>query len=414
MDRMNRADLAELIRSGESSFVDFKRDDLTPDGLAKALVAFLNHEGGHVFLGVEDDGSVSGLVRDAKRAEEWVMQVGRDRVRPAIIPSWQPVRWDDSTLVGVVSVPGDAPDKPYKAKRGGSRVTRVRAGTTTRDASLEEEERLYQRSGSLRYGVKPVIGSALGALDRRRLGDYFTRVLRGAAPATDDDDSWTSLLRNVDLLTGSSVPPTTTVDGMLLFGIEPRRYLPQSGIRALCFAGTDMDYAARDDQNLAGPLTPLIALDGSVLEPGLVDRGIEFVRRNTSPVAYLDVGRRIDRWEYPLEVVRELLVNALVHRDYSILGTDVDLLVFSDRLEVRSPGRLPNTVTAEGMRRGMRYARNQMLVNVMRDYGYVEARGMGVRAKVIPGMREHNGTEPDLIEEEHRFTVRLWKDAPRE
>ena len=88
--------------------------------------------------------------------------------------------------------------------------------------------------------------------------------------------------------------------------------------------------------------------------------------------------------------------------------------IYADRLEIQSPGRLPNTVTVAGMKSGMRYARNQALVNVMRDYGYVEARGMGVRNKMIPGMRAHNGTEPNLIEEEHRFTVRLWKDPPSE
>ncbi len=113
--------------------------------------------------------------------------------------------------------------------------------------------------------------------------------------------------------------------------------------------------------------------------------------------------------EFPEEAVREAVVNALVHRDYSIVGTDIMLVIYSDRLEVVSPGRLPNTVTLAGMRLGMRYARNQTLVNVMRDYGYVDARGMGIRNKIIPGMLAHNGTEPDLIEEEHRFTVRLWK-----
>ena len=106
----------------------------------------------------------------------------------------------------------------------------------------------------------------------------------------------------------------------------------------------------------------------------------------------------VDRWEFPEEAVREAVVNALVHRDYSIVGTDVMLVIFSDRFEVVSPGRLPNTVTPEGMRLGMRYARNQTLVNVMRDYGYVDARGMGVRNKIIPGMWSHNGTEPELIE----------------
>lgn len=121
--------------------------------------------------------------------------------------------------------------------------------------------------------------------------------------------------------------------------------------------------------------------------------------------------QRVDRREYPEEVVREAVVNALVHRDYSITGTDATLLIFSDRLEIQSPGRLPNTVTVDGMRSGMRYARNQTLVNVMRDYGYVDARGMGVRNKIIPGMLRHNGTTPDFIEEENRFTVRLWKQA---
>jgi ATP-dependent DNA helicase RecG len=86
------------------------------------------------------------------------------------------------------------------------------------------------------------------------------------------------------------------------------------------------------------------------------------------------------------------------------------LAIYSDRLEIQSPGRLPNTVTPKGMKAGMRYARNQALVNVMRDYRYVESRGMGVKNKIIPGMREHNGTEPDFVAEESRVTVRLWKE----
>jgi ATP-dependent DNA helicase RecG len=157
-------------------------------------------------------------------------------------------------------------------------------------------------------------------------------------------------------------------------------------------------------------LTPLNAADGTLVEIGLVEQALDFVRRNTTPTAYLEGGRRIDRTTYPEAVVREAVVNALVHRDYSIAGSDITLLLFTDRLEILSPGRLPNTVSVEGMKAGLRYARNQNLVNVMRDYRYVDFRGMGVRDKLIPGMRQHNGTEPDLIAEEFRFTVRLWKD----
>lgn len=413
---MTRLELIELIRNHENSGVEFKRDDITADRLAAEMAALLNREGGHILLGVEDDQTVSGLTRDRMKAEEWVMEAARSHVQPATIPSWETIRWDDDKVVGVVSLPADAPDKPYKAKRGSTWVTRIRVGTTTRDATREEEERLYQQSGQLQYELKPVPrapGTDVDTLDLRRLRDYFTRVLAGTAPSDDDVGAWSTLLANLDLATASIGRTTATIGGVLLFGKNPKRWLPQSGIRAICYPGAQPDYATRADQDLRGPLAPLHARDGLLVEPGLVDQAWDFVRRNTTPTAWLEGPRRVDRWEYPEEVVREAMANALIHRDYSIAGTDVMLVIYSNRLEIVSPGRLPNTVTPEGMKLGARYARNQLLVNVMRDYGYVDARGMGVRNKIIPGMKAHNGTEPDLIEEEYRFTVRLWKEATR-
>ena len=288
-------------------------------------------------------------------------------------------------------------------------MTKVRVGTTTRDATREEEERLYQQAGRLRYGLKPVLGAPVDSLDLRRLHDYFVRVLGGTAPGGDDVDEWRTLLVNLEFATACAGRMAATVDGTLLFGRNPKRFLPQSCIRAICYPGDEPDYATRADEDLKGPLAPLCDYDGSLVEPGLVDQAWDFVRRNTAPSARLEGARRIDHWEFPAAVVREAVGNALVHRDYSIAGTDIMLAIFSNRIEVVSPGRLPSTVTPEGMKSGMRYARNQTLVNVMRDYGYVDARGMGVRNKIVPGMRAHNGTEPDLIEEGYRFIVRLWK-----
>jgi len=108
--------------------------------------------------------------------------------------------------------------------------------------------------------------------------------------------------------------------------------------------------------------------------------------------------------------VRKTLVNAIAHRDYTIAGTDVELSMYADRLEVVSPGRLPNTVTVEKMKQGCRPTRNELVKEVLRDYRFMEATGLDVPRKIIRGMREHNGTDPDLIEEESRFTVRLWKE----
>ena len=405
---MTRAELLDLLRGGEDSTVEFKRDDVQNHVLAKELVALLNLDGGIVLLGVEGDGSISGTTRD--RLEEWVVELCRSKIEPPVLPnmSWaREVEPGRNVLAVRIAV---GPDKPYARIHDNRRTYYIRAGSTSQEASREELERMYQESGRLRYGLKPVPGAGFDALDLRRLRDYLTRVRGGDAPAADDRAGWETLLRNLKFMTESAGARVATVDGLLLFGLTPKRYLPQSGVRAICFPGVESDYAACADEDLNGPLAPLRAADGSILETGLVDKAWDFVRRNTAPTARLEGARRIDGWEFPESVVREGLVNALVHRDYSIAGTDVLLAIYADRLEIQSPGRLPSTVTVEGMRAGMRYARNQTLVYFMRDYRYIEALGMGVRNKIVPGMRAHNGSEPDLIAEEHRFTVRLWKE----
>ncbi|MCY3709043.1 MAG: hypothetical protein OXG26_09110, partial [Caldilineaceae bacterium] len=116
---------------------------------------------------------------------------------------------------------------------------------------------------------------------------------------------------------------------------------------------------------------------------------------------------------FPLDAVREALVNAVAHRDYAREGTDIEVSLYRDRFEVISPGRLPNGVTVEKMKEGVvRVARNELLKEILRDYRYIEHYGMGVRNRIINSIRDHNGTEPDLVEGDDRFMVRLWK-APR-
>lgn len=404
---MTPSELSELLRNGEDSTLEFKRDDIKNYDLAKELVAFLNLEGGTVLLGVEDEGHISGTTRE--RLEAWVSEICRVKIEPPVIPlfSWAKNAEPDRHVLAVRVTQGS--DKPYARIHNHRRTYYIRVGDTSQEASREELERLFQASGRLHYGLKPVSGTRFDALDLRRLRDYFTRVSGGEAPSDADIHGWEVLLGNVELMAVSQNQYVATVDGQLLFGNNPKRFVPQSGIRAVCYPGTDPDYATRADEYLRGPMTPLGTADGRIAETGLVEQAWDFVRRNTTPTARLEGGRRIDRWDYPEGAFREAIVNALVHRDYTIAGTDILLAIYADRLEIESPGRLPNTVTIEGMKSGMRYARNQTLVNIMRDYGYVDARGMGVRNKLIPGMLEHNGTEPDFIEKESRFIVRLWK-----
>jgi len=408
---MTRDDLVELLSQGEGSTLEFKLDAVENHAVAKELVAFLNFEGGTVLLGVADDATIVGCTRAS--LEEWVAELCRTKIRPSVIPLMDWVREAEPGKHVLVIRVSAGPNKPYARVHNDRQTYYIRVGSTSREASHEELERMFQASGRLRYGLKPVPGADWAAFDRSRLREYFKRVLQGTAPEKDDRSGWEALLKNVELMTESVGQRVATIDGLLLFGAQPHRFLPQSGIRAICYAGDARDYATRADEDLRGSMVLLRGMTGKLMEAGLVERAWDFVRRNTEPTAVLDGGRRIDRREYPEDVVREVVVNALVHRDYSIAGTDIMLEIFADRLEVTSPGRLPNTVTPEGMRNGLRYARNQTLVNVMRDYGYMESRGMGVRDKMIPGMRAHNGTEPEFVAEDGRFIVRLLNKDPQ-
>ena len=426
---MNRDGLADLIRSGENSGVEFKRNDLRPERIAREIAALLNMEGGHIVLGVEDNGSVAGLARDRRKVEEWIMEVARTHVRPATIPFWETVEWCEGVTVGVVSLPTDAPDKPYKAKRGSAWVTQVRAGTTTRDATDEEEARLYQQSGRLQYDRKPVPGSSLADLDRRRLVNYFRDLRQQDYPDLEDEEAWVRLLVNTEIMIESRSHAMASAAGLLLFGAHPNRYLPQAGVSAAAYAGNEKDYDARERATVRGPAVSLAfqrtEADGTrypkqprtfsesreSTEGGVIERTLDFVRRNTCVEAWIDAGgRRQERWDYPLEAVREAVVNAVAHRDYTITVSDIELSIYADRMEIVSPGRLPNTVTVEKMRAGYRATRNELVKEVLRDYRYVEATGLGVPRKIVRGMHEHNGTDPDLIEEDERFTVRLRKE----
>jgi len=413
---MNRAELAELIHNGESSGVEFKRDDIRPEKLAEEMAALLNLEGGHILLGVEDDRSVSGLARDPAEAERWVMEAARVHLRPAAIPYWETIEWSEGKVLGIVSLPADAPDKPYNAKRGhGERksawVTQIRVGTTTRDATDEEEVRLYQQSGRLQYDRKPVPGSSFADLDRRRLVNYFRDVRRQTFPEESDQEGWLRLLVNTELMAEDRGRPIPSAGGLLLFGSRPNKYMPQAGVTAVAYPGSAKDYEAKERAVIRGPAVSLFSADGEVVETGVIERTLELVRRNTTVQAWIDEGgRRQERWDYPLEAVREAIVNAIAHRDYTITVIDIELSIYSDRLEVISPGRLPNTVTVDKMRAGYRASRNELIKEVLRDYRYIEATGLGVPRKIVQGMHAHNGTDPDLIEDDERFIVRLWKE----
>ena len=402
---MNQADLLELVAHGESSRVEFKRDHIEPERLAREISALLNFEGGCILLGVEDDGAISGLTRGRDKAEQWVMNIARQNIRPPLVPSWSCVALEDGKTVAVVELPADAPEKPYKAKVGKGWQAYVRVGTSVREATHAEEGRLYQAARLVRFDINPVQGTDMDSLDLDRLQNYFRVVQRREAPSLTDRQGWEQLLANLDLVADGCA----TGAALLLFGTNPNRRLPQAGITAAAFPGTEKTYDMDDEMVIRGPLVSRLSPRKKAVELGVIDQAVDFVVRNMGTTAWLEGGRRRRRKALSSEAVREAIVNAVAHRDYLLMQTDIEISLYADRLEIISPGRLPNGVTVPKMREGVRAARNELLKEILRDYGYIEHLGMGVRRKIIEAMRTHNGTEVDLEEEDDRFVVRLWK-----
>ena len=362
-------------------------------------------------MGVEDDGTITGLKTTPQKVEEWIMSIARNNLQPPIIPHWCPIRLKDEKCVGVISLSNDSPGKPYKAKRDNSWVTFIRVGSTSQAATREEEGRLYQDSQILRYDIKPVIYASLESLDLFRIKNYFEVIRDRQSPEITDEAGWLEILPNMGFLVDERGTTSSTVASLLLFGENPNRQLPQAGITATVFPGTKKNYNIIDRESIRGPLVSIIASDRRILEKGVIDRALDFVTRNMGTEVYLDSARHMRRDALPKDAIREAIVNAVAHRDYMFSGTDIELSLYEDRLEIISPEKLPNGVTVEKIKQGRRVPRNGFLADILRDYGYIEHLGMGVPDKIIRSMQEHNGTEPDLIEDDDRFTVRLWKSS---
>ena len=136
------AEVLDLSRNGKNSAVEFKRDDVHPDEIAKAMSALLNAVGGRILLGVEDDGEVSGLTQPCNQVERRIMSIARNRVQPPIVPFWSTVTMEDGRQVGIAALPEDSPGKPYRARIGKAWVSFSRVGTASRETTREEEARL--------------------------------------------------------------------------------------------------------------------------------------------------------------------------------------------------------------------------------------------------------------------------------
>jgi ATP-dependent DNA helicase RecG len=371
--------IAQRIQLGEDSRTELKSAARGLDGkvLARAISAFANARGGQIFVGVEDDGTVTGVgtVGEADTLMLRVVQVCQNLIRPAI---WCPITKAevDGKLLLVVDVPASSPDRPYRAEN----VFYIRDASMTREASREELLRLLQ-SQNVYHDESTVDGATLEDLDPEAIDGYLRPLYEPTAPARREH-----YLRSLKCLDAGGVP---TVAGLLLFGRAPQQWIPDARISAVRFDGTAMSSEFADRKEIGGTILQQL------------DLASVFLPTPASISSFARTERGI-----PEAVLREALVNALAHRDYRA-PSQVRVFVFADRVEIINPGILLNHLTLDAVRLGgISVRRNPVIAALLSRARRSESLGMGV-PEMVARMREHGLPEPELKLEGGHFRVVL-------
>ena len=390
------------LRAGEDGRAEFKevrlgdRGVLSPDteALSGELVALANAAGGGIFLGVADSGAVAGIPPSRVDAvERWVVDVATHNCEPPIRPILRkvllPDDGGDDRHVLLAEVP-----RGLHVHRTSSGRYYMRVGSTKRDLTPPELARLFQERGrEYVFDEQPVLTAAIDDLNRNRFEAFF-----GRSPTIP----WLDLLRNTRVtLRDENGVDRPTVAGLLTFGTEPTDLLPSAFVEAACY---------RDEQLSSDDLVHAERLAGPV--PDQIDAAVAFVARFMQRPPSTRSSSGADT-QYNLDVVDEAIVNAVAHRDYAISGSKIRLFLFADRLELYSPGKLPNTITLDEMPYRT-FTRNQLLVSFLSRIRskrtgqvFLESRGEGVR-KILQDGEAHSGRRPayELFGDELRLT--LW------
>ncbi|MEW5977423.1 MAG: RNA-binding domain-containing protein [Acidobacteriota bacterium] len=361
---MDVVELRERIRRWEDLHTEFKERIDTPDDLAASLVAFANTDGGQLVIGIAKDRSIAG-VADADAEHRQVDNVAYNNCEPPVTVVQESLDADGKRVV-VVNIP-KGEQRPYRTNRG---RYYIRTTSGRRDASREELLRLFQATESLYYDETPLPRLSLADLDLDALDRYLEQT--GQKHLADDPER---LLRNWGLLSNGH----PTIAGMLLFGRAPQRYLPFAQINAARFPGTDSAAEPSDRKDLSGRLLEVI------------DDAQRFLRIHLNLPHEIRGFEPEPKPEIPEEALREAIVNAVAHRDYTVQGP-ARLFVFDDRLEVHTPGRPPNTVTEEAMRAGVHVVRNPRLYARLSDAGLVTRAGTGIR-RIVKLVQESTGKD---------------------
>ncbi|MGB3384446.1 MAG: RNA-binding domain-containing protein [Marinomonas sp.] len=338
---METEELLAIIANGEDSSHQFKQNITRAESLVPELAAFSNSKGGLLFIGVTDEGDIQGLtIEDMGRINQLVSNAAKD-VKPPISVTTENIALP-SGMVMVVDVP-EGISKPYMD--GNLHVWVKNSANKSKVSAREELLRMFQSSALVHADEIPVGGSSVADLDQEFFDAFFEREY--SERVEDQDVPRVQLLENMNLAKNGQL----NICGTLLFASRPQIRLPVFIVKAVAFPGVDIeDEHYIDSQDINGKLSDVFQ---KVL--GVVLANIRHVQNEQGI-------NSVGEPEIPRIVLEELIANALIHRDYFV-SAPIKVLVFADRIEIVSPGHLPNNLTIENIKMGNSNVRNPILAS---------------------------------------------------
>lgn len=399
---LSEIDVLKLIENGENSYVEFKEDAVDNKKVSREIIGLSNHKGGYILLGVDDNKNLVGMTRSDN--EERVMNICHDVVKPRIIPTYYELMIGE-VKVGVIEIENGC-NKPYyieekvRLAEGKTKTIRLyynRYGSTTREIEERDElQRLFQASQNIHFEIIPASYAKLDDLDMGAIVSYL-KSYRKINIATLIENDKLVLLQNLELVIHANDTFNPTIAGLLLFGKDRvSKYLPQAGIMCVKVKGAKIT----DDK-----------ADYKFFEGNAFDNyreSVKFFSLYNTTSFVIEGAFRKNIYDYPEKAFRELLANAIVHRDYIIAGSQISFWMYDERIEIKSPGKLPNTVTIEKMKVGTRYHRNPVLVQYFYDANIVEKMGQGI-PNANKWLKENGNPELEIKEEGDEVIVIMYK-----
>lgn len=339
---METSELLEIVARGEDSRHQFKEDATNATALAAEIVAFANSGGGQIFIGVANDLTIRAHdAAGVHRLNQLIANAASDSVRPPINPLTENVPAGTGVVI-VVTVPNGI-SKPYMDNIG---AIWVKSGSDKRKVTAREEmQRMFQSAQFVHGDDVPVLGTSIADIDRNYFHEFFK--IRFEQELEDQDISLGQVLSNMRVLSNDLL----TVTGVLLFAKDPCAFLPVFQVKAVCYPGNDIHATTyMDSVDISGRIQT--QFEESL---GFVLRNL---RRNQNGRGVNTTGEV----EIPKIVLEELLANALIHRDYFV-SAPIRIFIFDDRIEIISPGHLPNNLTVTNIRSGNSNIRNPILTS---------------------------------------------------